>query len=111
MNNRSEVLFFVTALAAALVAGGCGKAPEVAEAVPAVTAAGNVTDIDVSEHVRTALHQNESLKGFDIKVETLKGDVRLIGMVDSQAQVDEAIKMARASEGAHTIHNELTIKK
>ena len=110
MKTRSEVLFFVTVLTAALVAGGCSKPPEGAGSVPAVSAGGNVPDIDVTEHVTTALHQNESLKGFDIKVETLKGDVRLMGMVDSQAQVDEAIRIARASEGAHTIHNELTIK-
>jgi osmotically-inducible protein OsmY len=32
-------------------------------------------------------------------------------MRDSQAQIDEAIKIARASEGAHTIHNELNLKQ
>jgi osmotically-inducible protein OsmY len=32
-------------------------------------------------------------------------------MLDSQAQIDQAIKIARASDGAHTIHDELTIKK
>jgi osmotically-inducible protein OsmY len=51
------------------------------------------------------------LKGFDISVTTLKGDVRLNGQLDSQAQIDEAIKIARAADGAHTIHDELTIKK
>jgi hyperosmotically inducible protein len=51
------------------------------------------------------------LKGFDIQVVTLKGDVRLIGVVANQAQVDEAIKIARAAEGGHTIHDELTVKK
>ena len=64
----------------------------------------------MTEHVKTALLQNESLKGFDISVVTLKGDVRLIGVLDSQAQIDEAIKIARASDGAHTIHDELTIR-
>ncbi len=111
MKTRSEALFFVTALAAALVVGGCSKSPEAAGSVPTVAAGGNVPDINVTEHVTTALNQNESLKGLDIKVETLKGDVRLMGMVDSQAQIDEAIRIARASEGAHTVHNELTIKK
>jgi hyperosmotically inducible periplasmic protein len=71
----------------------------------------NVSDIDVTEHVRTALRQSDMLKGFDINVVTLKGDVRLIGMLDNQAQVDEAIKIARASDGTHAIHDELTIKK
>jgi osmotically-inducible protein OsmY len=80
--------------------------------MPAASAAvGNVSDIDVTEHVKTALNQNDSLKGFDINVVTLKGDVRLIGMVDSQSQIDEAVKIARASDGAHTVRDELTIKK
>jgi hyperosmotically inducible periplasmic protein len=112
MNNRTKCLTFAAALAATLLGGGCSKAPEVAETAPAASAAaGNVSDIDVTEHVKTALLHNESLKGFDISVVTLKGDVRLTGMLDNQAQIDEALKIARASDGAHTIHDELTIKK
>jgi hyperosmotically inducible periplasmic protein len=112
MNKRSGFFFFAAAMAAAMVVGGCGKAPGPTATLPAASAAvGNVSDIDVTEHVKTALRQNESLKGFDITVVTLKGDVRLTGVLDSQAQIDEAIKIARASDGAHTIHDELTIKK
>jgi hyperosmotically inducible protein len=65
----------------------------------------------VTEHVKTVLRQSDVLKGFDINVVTLKGDVRLIGVLDSKAQVDEAIKLARASDGTHTIHDELAVKK
>jgi osmotically-inducible protein OsmY len=61
--------------------------------------------------VKTALHQAELLKGADITVVTLKGDVRLTGVLDSQAQIDDAIRIARAAEGANTIHDELTLKK
>jgi len=112
MNKRNKSLGFAVAIAATILAGGCTQSPDATSASPVTTAAvGNVSDIDVTEHVKTALHQNESLKGFDINVVTLKGDVRLIGMLDSQAQIDEAIKIARASDGAHTIHDELTIKK
>lgn len=112
MNKRSGFLLFAAAMAATMVVGGCNKSPEATATMPASSAVvGNVSDIDVTQHVKTALHQNESLKGFDITVVTLKGDVRLIGVLDSQAQIDEAIRIARASDGAHTIHDELTIKK
>lgn len=95
-----------------MVVAGCSKSPQATATLPAASAAvGNVSDIDVTEHVKTVLHQKESLKAFDITVVTLNGDVRLTGMLDSQAQIDEAIKIARASEGAHTIHNELTLKQ
>ncbi len=92
--------------------GGCSKRPEAYAAEPAASSApANVSDIDVTEHVKTALHQAELLKGADITVVTLKGDVRLTGVLDSQAQIDDAIRIARAAEGAHTIHDELTLKK
>mgnify|MGYP003594514323 CR=1 FL=1 len=80
-------------------------------AIAPTGANGNVSDTDVTEHVKTALLQDEALKGFSIEVVTRKGDVRLIGVLDTQAQIDTAIKIARASEGAHTIHDELTIKQ
>jgi hyperosmotically inducible protein len=43
-------------------------------------------------------------------VVTLKGDVRLSGVVRTQAQIDEAQRIARDAGGAHTLHNELTLK-
>ncbi len=110
MKKNNGSLLLPAALAAALVLGACSKAPE-----PAVTVAppvvGNVSDIDVTEHVKTALQRNDLLKGFNIEVVTLQGDVRLIGVVDSQAQIDEANRVARASDGAHTIHDELKLKQ
>ena len=94
------------------VAAGCGKAPQDAAApTAAASATTQVSDTDVTEHVKTALRQSESLKTHDIAVVTLKGDIRLNGVLDSQAQIDEALRIARAAEGAHTIHDELTIRK
>jgi osmotically-inducible protein OsmY len=112
MNKRTQALTFAAAMTATMLVGGCSKPPEVtAQSQAASAAVGNVSDIDVTEHVKTALRQNGLLKGFDINVVTLKGDVRLVGMLDTQAQIDEALKIARASDGVHTIHDELTIKK
>lgn len=122
MNRTTRTpLAAAAALLIALAAAGCSKAPEVAVVPPATpapadtptpapTATANVSDMDVTEHVKTALLQTESLKGADITVVTTKGDVRLTGTVQSQAQKDEALKVARAAEGMHTIHDELTIR-
>ena len=112
MDERTGFFLFAALLAAAMLTGGCSKPPEAVAPMPATTApVGNVSDIDVTEHVKTALHQSPSLKGLDIRVVTTKGDVRLIGVLASQAQVDEAIRIARAADGTHSIHDELTIKK
>jgi len=104
------------ALAVALTLAACSKAPEPGLASPPdlpATGAGpvHVADLDVTEHVKTALQSDPDLKGFDIQVITLKGDVRLIGVLDSQAQIDEALRIARAAEGSHSIHDELTLKR
>jgi hyperosmotically inducible protein len=112
MNKRSGFFLVAAAVIATMTVAGCGKSPESTAMSPTASAAlGNVSDLDVTEHVKTALQQNDALKGFDIGVVTLKGDVRLTGVVSSQAQIDEAIKIARAADGAHTVHDELTIKK
>lgn len=112
MNKRSAFPVLVITLIATMLATGCTKSPEnIGSMASPSTAVGNVSDIDVTQHVKTALLQNESLKGFDIAVVTLKGDVRLTGQLENQAQIDQVIKIARASEGAHTIHDELTLKK
>ena len=65
----------------------------------------------MTEHVKTALHQSPSLQGFDTSVVTTNGDVRRVGVLASQAQVGEAIKIARAADGTHSIHDERSIKK
>ncbi|CAN5880366.1 hypothetical protein BH11PSE8_BH11PSE8_27940 [soil metagenome] len=100
------------ALALALLGAGCNKPAESPlSASPSATPAANVVDVDVTTNVRTALLQDALLKGFDIEVITVKGDVRLIGVLDSQAQIDTALKVARAADGVHSIHDELTLKK
>lgn len=115
MHTRPGIHLVIAATAAMtiLLVGGCGKAPaETTATTPAASAAaGHTADIDVTSNVRTALRQDADLKGFDIGVETLNGDVRLVGALDNQAQIDAAIKLARAAAGAHTIHDELTVTK
>ena len=78
---------------------------------PSVSAAANVSDVDITTHVKSALNSEPDLAGLDITVVTTKGDTRIMGVVPSQAQIDTAVRAARASEGAHTIHNELVVKR
>jgi len=111
MNPRFAFLF-LAGMAVLMTTGGCSKTPETTVMTPAdTTAVANVSDTDVTEHVKTALRLNDSLKGFEIGVVTLKGDVRMTGTVDTQVQRADAIGIARASEGVHSIHDEITIKQ
>lgn len=113
MNTHPGIRAFAAATAAlTFLLCGCSKPAEVMGTTSARSAASaNVADTDVTTNVKTALLQDAALNGFDITVITLKGDVRLIGVLDNQAQIDAAIKLARAADGAHSIHDELAIKK
>ena len=107
MYKRPALLLF-TAMATAALVAACGKPPEPLAASAAHPDAG--PDGRVSEQVRAALRRSDALQGHDIAVSALKGDVKLTGTLDNQAQIDAAVQLARATEGAHTVHNHLVIK-
>jgi hyperosmotically inducible protein len=105
-SNNARALALCSALALAMVA--CSKAPEPAAApaaAPAATAA--VVDADVNALVTTALKG----RGFDVAVVTVDSNVRLTGVMDTQAQVDEAVTLARAVPGVLGVSDQMTVKK
>ena len=71
----------------------------------------HISDMEVTTKVKTTLQSDNELKPFNIAVVTTKGDVRLTGTVETQAQIDRATQIARSMDGAHTLHDELTIKE
>ncbi len=70
----------------------------------------SIDDQQVTSRVKTALENDGNYKTLDIQVITLKGDVRLVGVVDNATQRDEAVKLVRGVEGVHSIHEELRVK-
>ena len=91
---------------------GCNKPQEATITTPPSTRQrAEISDSEVSTRVKTALLHDAILKSFNIAVATLKGDVRLTGLVDNQSQIEQVIKMVRSIPGVHTIHDELGIKK
>jgi hyperosmotically inducible periplasmic protein len=67
-------------------------------------------DQQVTLRVKTALENDGNYKTLDIQVITLKGDVRLVGVVDNATQREEALRLVRGVEGVHSIHDELRVK-
>jgi len=111
MSNRINISYMLLIVSICALTASCSKTEQPQTSLPNSATSANVADSDVNEHVKTALNQHSALKAFDIQVITLKGDVRLIGIVDTQAHIDQALAIARSADGAHTIHNELTIKQ
>jgi osmotically-inducible protein OsmY len=103
-------LLHAIALSGAFVLAGCSKPPEAMPA-PAPVVVTPVADGDVTSSVKTALQADSAVKGFDISVSTLKGDVKLSGMVDTQAQVDQALMLTRAVPGVNAVQDELKLRK
>ena len=70
-----------------------------------------VDDGIITTKVKSALLADPGVKSFDIAIVTRKGEVQLSGFVDNQAQIDQAIAIARKVEGVTGIGNEMSIKK
>jgi len=100
----------LTALAATLMVA-CSKTPEAAAPAAApITLGTQVDDAVITSGVKSALLADEAIKSFDLQVETRKGTVQLSGFVDSQAQIDQAIAVARSVAGVTEIENGVTLK-
>src|SRR5512139_4239412 len=110
MKTQTGLLLLGTTLVTIFIAG-CNKPAEIPSTQPNATVGTHINDGDVNHGVRSALAQDEILKGFGITVETIKGDVNLTGVVDNQAQSDYADKLVRGVDGVHTIHNHLSVRK
>lgn len=62
-NKYTGPLTFAVLLAATMSAGGCSKLPEAVVPAPVPPASvANISDIDVTAKVKTALHQSEVLR-------------------------------------------------
>ncbi|MDG5974905.1 transport-associated protein [Hydrogenophaga taeniospiralis CCUG 15921] len=110
MTLRSPAFLFGIALAA-LTLAGCDRPPEApAPAAPGITMGTQVDDAVVTSGIKSALVADPVVKGFDLQVETRKGVVQLSGFVDSQAQIDRAMAVARGVTGVSAVENSVSLK-
>ncbi len=63
----------------------------------------------VTARVRSALLADRDINSAAIAVTPHKGEVRLSGHVDSQAQLLRAIDIARGVEGAHSVASDASV--
>ncbi len=69
-----------------------------------------VDDTVVTTKVKTAVLNDPMLKSAEINVETFKGRVQLSGFVNSQADINQAVKVARGVEGVTSVTNDMKLK-
>ena len=95
-----------------LVVSGCDKPPSVTPA-PYTTETVPVepSDLALTADVKAALLEAPEINMFDIAVESTKGDVKLTGLLGTQAQIDETVRLVKLVNGVKAVHNELAIKQ
>jgi osmotically-inducible protein OsmY len=69
-----------------------------------------VDDSVITGKVKMAVLEEPTLKSAEINVETYKGVVQLTGFVNSRADIDKAVEVARRVEGVKSVKNDMMVK-
>ena len=64
----------------------------------------------ITTKAKAAIFKEPSLKSLEIKVETFKGVVQLSGFVNSQEDIDKAVKIVQQIEGVKSVKNDMQLK-
>ena len=93
----------------ALGLAGCGTFhnDRSASAEPKRTASQTVSDAAITAKVKTAFAADELVKAHRINVDTVQGVVTLNGTVNSAAEKQRAMDIARRTEGVHSVRDNL----
>ncbi len=99
--NRSIAFIFIVLLATLLGCAGTSKQEGTGE---------YFDDTVITTKVKAAVFNEPSLKSAEINVETFKGTVQLSGFVNSRADINRAVEVARGVPGVKTVRNDMRLK-
>ncbi|MBS1198257.1 MAG: transporter [Proteobacteria bacterium] len=69
-----------------------------------------VDDTVITTKVKAAIFKEPTLKSAEINVETFKGVVQLSGFVNSNADIQKAVEIARGIHGVKAVKNDMRHK-
>jgi len=101
-NNNRFYTFFLATLLAFFV--GCASTEQ--QSGTGVY----IDDTVLTTKVKAAVFNEPTLKSAEINVETFKGVVQLSGFVNSQADINKAVEIARGIEGVKSVKNDMRVK-
>ena len=67
-------------------------------------------DSVITTKVKAEILKDDTLKSSEINVETFKGVVQLSGFVNSQADINRAVEVARTIKGVTSVKNDMRVK-
>ena len=95
---RQSKYFLLSLLVAVPLTVACGK-----------TVGETIDDATITTRVKTAMLNDQAVGGLRIDVDTFKGVVTLSGSVKSQAEKNQAIAIARRTDGVVEVKDALQI--
>ena len=97
---------FITFICAVLLASVLGCA-----GTPTQEGTGEyIDDTVITTKVKAAIFNEPTLKSAEINVETFKGTVQLSGFVNSRADINKAVEVARGVKGVTSVKNDMRLK-
>ena len=69
-----------------------------------------VDDSVITTKIKALLLDEPNLRSSQINVETFKGVVQLSGFVNSSANIDRAIEIARSVKGVESVKNDMRLR-
>ena len=110
MNIYYRLFVLIVSVTGVLSFTSCGKTQDGAsKSVAGTTVGTEIDDSIITTKVKSKLLADPDIKGFDLKVDTHKGDVQLSGFVDNQAQIDRAIMITHSVEGVKNVDNRVSL--
>jgi hyperosmotically inducible protein len=98
---KNFFLVVIAAIFVAVMAGCAGAGTKTGEFVD---------DAAITSKVKTAFATDKTVSAMQVNVDTNKGNVRLSGFVDSEAEKRRAEEIARSVAGVRSVTNALTVQ-
>ncbi len=67
------------------------------------------SDKTIKARIKTAMYADPAVKGTQVEVQSLQGNVLLSGFVDTQAEKDRAGQIAQSTRGVKSVRNDLVV--
>ena len=97
MKKRNVFIVYLTVLALIVTLAACASTPDGG-------------DMALAANVKSALEADNSLKAFNVGIETRNGVVILTGWVSSQDEVMRAGQIAQGVQGTRSVENKLSVR-
>lgn len=101
LTNKVAAFVFTMVLATLIGCAGTSRSEGTGE---------YIDDAVITTKVKAAIFNDPSLKSAEINVETFKGVVQLSGFVNSRADINQAVTVARSVKGVTSVKNDMRLK-